>query len=783
MPLRNPAARLITRLPNRGAVLPWLVLALALGLTTLVWRFNVETIEHEALEHFNHRAEQIETAIRNRMQAYQLLLQGGAALFAASREVSREEWRAYVGNLHLSIHYPGILGMGYAGLVPAARRDAHIHEVRAEGFPQYTVWPEGERAEYSAIVYLEPFSARNQRAFGYDMTSEPVRQAAMRRARDSGLPSLSGKVRLVQEDGVEEQNGFLLYVPAYRHGASPASREQRRDAMHGWVYAPYRMDDLMRDILGGKGKLDLDLEIFDGEGVSEAAELYDSDQSGRLFRTHAHTPFASRTSQLDLGGHTWTLVMHTLPGFESHTHSLQPRLVLVAGALFSLLLFALTRNLINTRVRAEEMAREKTAALVESEFRYRQMFESNQSVKLIIDPADGRIVEANPAAAGYYGYPLEHLTAMKVSDINILPPEALSAEMAEAKAARRLYFNFKHRLASGEIRDVEVFTGPVREGGRTLLYSVIHDVTALNQALAEQRALLDNAVVGIAHLRDRHFVWINQKFEQMFGYSPGELVGQSVRLIYAHQMDADEVGAEGYTALAQGKHYQTERLLRRKDGATFWVYLSGKLLDPENPRGGSIWILLDISAQRAAQNALLTRTEELRYLSLHDPLTGLYNRRHMDEALVREVLLAQRKQRSLTAIMLDIDHFKHFNDQFGHEAGDEVLREIGKLLASQVRETDIACRYGGEEFLLLLPESTLGTAIERAEMLRRKTSALHLTYQGRDLGRITLSLGVAELPDHALTADALVNAADAALYQAKAAGRDRVMAYQQADAR
>ncbi len=766
----------------RSKALPWLVLALALGMTLLAWRFNVTTVEHEAREQFERRADQIETAIHNRMRTYQLLLQGGAALFAATREVSREEWRTYVESLNISIHYPGILGMGYARLVPAPQREAHVHEVRAEGFPQYTVWPEGERAEYSAIVYLEPFNARNQRAFGYDMTSEPVRQAAMARARASGLPSLSGKVRLVQEDGVAEQNGFLLYVPVYRHGAPPNSRAHRHDALSGWVYAPYRMNDLMRGILGSATIPDLDLEIFDGEQVSETAELYDSDASARLFRAHPHTPFASRIRQLELGGRTWTLVMHTLPGFESHTRSLQPRLVLAAGALFSLLLFALTRNLINTRARAEAMAREKTAALEESEFRYRQMFESNQSVKLIIDPADGRIVEANPAAASYYGYPLEHLTAMKMSDINILPPEALSAEMAAAKAARRLYFNFKHRLASGEIRDVEVFTGPVREGGRTLLYSVIHDVTARNQALAEQRALLDNAVVGIAHLRDRHFVWINQKFEQMFGYRPGELVGQSVRLIYAHQMDADKVGAEGYAALAQGKHYQTERLLRRKDGATFWVYLSGKLLDPEDPRGGSIWILLDISAQRAAQNALLARTEELRELSLHDPLTGLFNRRHMDEVLAREVLLARRKQRSLTAIMLDIDHFKHFNDQFGHEAGDEVLREIGKLLASQVRETDIACRYGGEEFLLLLPESTLETAVERAESLCRMSRELKLSHQGRDLGSVTLSLGVAELPEHALTGDALVNAADAALYQAKAAGRDRVVVHQRADA-
>lgn len=758
--------------------MPWLVLGGALWLTFLVWRLNVAAIEHEARETFDRRAEQIETAIHNRIRSYAVLLQGGAGLFAASREVSRAEWRAYVESLNLSIQYPGILGMGHARHVPAARREAHVREVAAEGFPDYGLQPAGKRSEYSAIVYLEPFNTRNRHAFGYDMLSEPVRRAAMLRARDSGLPSQSGKVRLVRESGADEHHGFLLYVPTYRPGAPLNSRAQRHAALTGWVYAPFRMNDLMRGILGRDSHPDVDLEIFDGEHVVKAAELYDSDQSGRLFRENTHIPFASRTSHLELDGRTWTLVMHALPGFESELHGQQPQLVLLAGVLFSLLLFALTGNLINTRARAEALAREKTAALAESEFRYRQMFESNQSVKLIIDPADGRIVEANPAAAMYYGYTLEQLARMKISDINILPPEALAAEMVEAKAARRLYFNFRHRLASGEIRDVEVYTGPVREKERTLLYSVIHDVTARNQALAEQRALLDNAVVGIAHLRDRHFVWINPKFEQMFGYGSDEIYGSSARLLYAREEDADAVGDEGYATLARGEHYQTERLLLRKDGSTFWVYLSGKLLDPENPRGGSIWVLLDISAQRAAQNALLTRTEELRYLSLHDPLTGLYNRRHMDEVLAREVLLARRKTRNLSAIMLDIDHFKRFNDQYGHEAGDAVLREVGKLLANHVRETDIACRYGGEEFLLLLPESSLETAIERAETLCRLARDLRLAHQERDLGRITFSLGVAELPDHALTGDALVAAADAALYQAKATGRDRVVVYQ-----
>ena len=777
MPKSQLNHRNLAAFRRTGAVLPWLILAVSLTLTFLVWRNNQHAVENETQSRFTHRAEQVETAIRTRMLAYQQVLQGGAGLIAVSRQVGRNEWRAYVESLYLPIQYPGILGMGYARHIPAAQREAHVKEIRAEGFPNYRLWPDGVRDEYSAIVYLEPFDARNQRAFGYDMASEPTRRAAMERARDSGLPSLTGKVLLVQEDGAEKQDAVLLYVPTYRPDAVLNSRDQRHNALTGWVYAPFRMKDLLRGILGNDAPGDVDLEIFDGEEIDKAAELYDSDDSERIFRQNEYMPFASWHGNLFFGGRTWTLVMHSLPEFEAEFQSHQPNLILAAGVLFSLLLFIFTRNLATQRERAELLVQDKTAALAESEHRYRQMFETNQAVKLIIDPEDGKIVQANPAAATYYGYTPDQLASMKIGDINILPPQVLNAQIEDAHAARRLSFNFKHRLASGEIRDVEVFSGPVREGERTLLYSVIHDVTERNQALAEQHAILDNTVVGIIHLRDRHFVWNNPKFEQMFGYEPGELIGQSTRILYTTQEDADEIGSVGYTMLAQGKNYQTERLLQRKDGTTFWCYLSGKLLDQADPKGGSIWILLDIGAQRTAQDALLARTEELHYLSLHDPLTGLFNRRHMDEVLAREVQLARRKGRRLSAIMLDIDHFKRFNDQYGHEAGDAVLREVGTLLTSQVRDTDIACRYGGEEFLLLLPEFALEAAADRAEILRLKMHELDLSFQQHHLGRITVSLGVAELPEHAETGDELMAAADAALYQAKRAGRDCVVVY------
>jgi diguanylate cyclase (GGDEF)-like protein len=161
--------------------------------------------------------------------------------------------------------------------------------------------------------------------------------------------------------------------------------------------------------------------------------------------------------------------------------------------------------------------------------------------------------------------------------------------------------------------------------------------------------------------------------------------------------------------------------------------------------------------------------------SIRDPLTDLFNRRYLEETLEREIHRAARLQRSVAVIMLDIDHFKRYNDTFGHEAGDILLRELGVFLKQQIRGGDIACRYGGEEFILILPEISLDDLRQSAERLRRKVKELHIEYAGRPLEAIALSLGIALYPIHGTTGRAVMHAADEALYEAKHQGRDRVV--------
>lgn len=166
--------------------------------------------------------------------------------------------------------------------------------------------------------------------------------------------------------------------------------------------------------------------------------------------------------------------------------------------------------------------------------------------------------------------------------------------------------------------------------------------------------------------------------------------------------------------------------------------------------------------------------EALLEQATRDALTGLYNRRYLEETLAREIERARRQQGKLAAIMLDVDFFKRFNDNYGHEAGDVVLTAIGCLLGKNIRASDVACRYGGEEFTILLPDTDAAQAAERAELIRRAAHEMRLEYRGQMLPGVTISLGVAEFPLHGETGATLLAAADAALYRAKESGRDRV---------
>ena len=193
----------------------WIILLASLLITFNAWYFARDEAKKRAQTLFDFRVQTIKTGISERLQAYEFLLQGGRGLFLISNEVTREDWRNYVANLKINQYYPGIQGVGFSKRILPSEKADHLRQIRGEGFSQYAINPDGDRPEYTAIVFLEPFDWRNQRAFGYDMFSEPIRREAMIRARDTGKAALIGKVTLVQETHTDKQAGFLMYQAIY----------------------------------------------------------------------------------------------------------------------------------------------------------------------------------------------------------------------------------------------------------------------------------------------------------------------------------------------------------------------------------------------------------------------------------------------------------------------------------------------------------------------------------------------------------------------------------------
>ncbi|HEX8406599.1 MAG TPA: CHASE domain-containing protein, partial [Duganella sp.] len=353
----------------------WATLLIGVGLTVLVWHLVAADTERRARERFDAEAGDIVQRITQRMNLYESGLRGAQALFKAEQEPTRTQWRDFAAGLGLSHNFPGVMGLGYGAYLHRDQREGLEARVRREGFDDFRIWSldpgDAARPPPASVVvlYLEPFNDRNRRAFGYDMLSEPIRNAALRNAARSAMPALTAKVALVQNARDAGQPGFLMYFPVYRKQAGltgDATPEQRMAALQGFAYSPIRADELMHDLLRA-GDRDVRLEIFDGDETDAAARLYAS-AGARTERDRLHYPNpVVREMPLELLQHRWTLRFTSLPAFEQSIDRQKSHIVLLAGVVISLLFFGVVRALTARQVYATALARQMTAALRESE--------------------------------------------------------------------------------------------------------------------------------------------------------------------------------------------------------------------------------------------------------------------------------------------------------------------------------------------------------------------------------------------------------------------------------
>jgi PAS domain S-box-containing protein len=343
----------------------WIVQAACLAITAAATLSVVSSVNKVAEQAFVSRCAEIQRISAERLDDHARILLGGVALFNASGDVTREEWRIFTQSQQVQKQLPGIQGIGFAPLIPRADLPRHIRGIRDEGFPGYLVKPEGDREQYSSIIYLEPFSDRNLRAFGYDMLTEPVRRAAMEEARDSGFPTLSEKVTLVLETDKDVQPGFLMYAPVYRKAMPVDSVEQRRAAIVGWIFSPYRMGDLMQGILGTsflEKERQLHLEIYEGWQPSPQNLLYtwhpakDGSPAARF----------TKTIPVTIKSRNWTLRFTQTGGGYFTSEFAVAWLTMASGTLFALLLFTLTRALLKSRAEQLKQSEAQLQLLLDS---------------------------------------------------------------------------------------------------------------------------------------------------------------------------------------------------------------------------------------------------------------------------------------------------------------------------------------------------------------------------------------------------------------------------------
>ncbi len=292
-------------IPLLGKSITFILPAVSLVITVVLSIGSMQNARQIAGLSYNARAQELVGAVRQRLLDYSATLRGSKGLFAASDEVTRKEWHDYVATVDVRSNLPGVQGVGYSEKIgDAGALGPFVNRIRQTGLPGFDIKPAGSRDEYHSIIYLEPMNERNARALGFDMFQEPVRREGMLLARDSGEMTLSRKVTLVQENGVDIQNGFLMYLPIYKMGMATTTPEERQAALKGFVYSPFRAGDFFQGIISQTGE-DITFAVYDHQ-VTPDTLLYRNSKEGSSDDTSSLS--------LEIGGTTWTFQIAKDPG-------------------------------------------------------------------------------------------------------------------------------------------------------------------------------------------------------------------------------------------------------------------------------------------------------------------------------------------------------------------------------------------------------------------------------------------------------------------------------------
>ncbi len=618
--------------------LPLVVLAVSLAATVFVWRSVALETATRGEAQFLSQSEEISQRIVGRLLENETILLGGVALFNVHGDtLTRLQWRTFASSLRLETTNPGVLGFGYCAWLSAPQVPAFIQAIQAEGFPQFSISPPGDRPLYTAIIWLEPFNAMNQRAFGYDMYTEPVRRQAMDHTRDTGKTSITGKVILVQEGEQEIQNGILMYVPSYRASMPLATVQQRREALRGFVYSPIRMNDLVQGALI-KIPVGIDFTIHCCRKPAEESPLYSSALARKQEGAAQHTSRFSTTKTIDVYGAHWQMSFHSLPSFEQDYSPRQSLFLLLAGTLISIGLSLLTYQQVRARQQALIIAVQMREQLVAQQ---KFALHLQQSSLAVIEWDDQGVITAwNPAAVTIFGYTTNAVLGRSLS---LLIPEDQRQELAPLLVTGKSgKSTWKNVTADGWLIDCEWSTTLLQDQSGQVLGTValVQDVTERNRSektLRHERNLLQAVMDGArnSHLvyldRDFNFVRVNRAYANTCGYTPEEMIGKNhfalypnaeTEAIFCHVRDS------GQPFEVQDNPFEFPDQPHR--GTTWWNWTLTPVFDESGAVSGLVFALHETTKRKQLETALKASEAQFRRLFeehgaimlLIDPLSG-----------------------------------------------------------------------------------------------------------------------------------------------------------------
>jgi diguanylate cyclase (GGDEF)-like protein/PAS domain S-box-containing protein len=759
---------------TRLVLLPLLVLSAALSVTWMLWDHERQASRHELLSQFDFSLGDAVSRIEQRMGTYELLLRGVQSLFAAGGDIGRDQFRDYVDTLNLDANFSGIQAIGIVAWVPAAQKAEHVAAMHQQGLPDYMIQPTGSRENYAPIIQREPYIGINRLPPGFDAWVDPVRRRAMEQARDSGMATISGKVRLTVDAEAKAHPGFVMYLPVYARGQLQDTVAQRRAHLVGWVFASFRMHDVIASLYGEQPP-GLTIAIYDGVEPSSAALLHKTPETPG----HHRADTMSASEYLVVGGHDWTLSMTAQDDFNARFGRNAAFLIASIGTGLSLLLALLTWLMMTGRGRATRLASAMTKELRENEEKFRAIADCTVNWEIWWGP-DGKPRWINSAVEQYIGYTVDECMALPDFAGTVIYPEDIPRVAPEFEKALQGFrgddLEFRCVRKDGSLMWLSASWVPISNARGDFIgfRTSGRDITERKQVEAELRiaaVAFDSMEPMMITDASATILRVNSAFTDCTGYTAEEIVGQTPQVLRSDRHDA-AFFKEMWEAIHRAGGWQGEIWDRRKNGEVYpkWLTISA-VMGEDGIVSHYVITHHDITERKIAE-------ERIKELAFFDALTRLPNRTLLLERLRQALTVSARNEACGALLFIDLDHFKTLNDTLGHDKGDLLLQQVAQRLAASVLANDTVARVGGDEFVVVLGnlhKNRQEATSQTEAMAERIIAVLGSPYQlGEIEYRSTASIGATVFRGHQASMDELLKQADLAMYKSKERGRNAV---------